>query len=767
MKHLTQYYIRLLALCLSLITITGCIREGAYTPDIAGFKDKITLEMIISGFQEPITRSIEDGKGEAMVENLDLLVFDNFLLYQKIKVTEFTQQHSESEYKVQYKIKSSEIPESCLIVAVANARDKVDLLTINMEKKDVLASLKHSTQADEKGTYKWNTEKDKYIPIPMYGEQNVSGLLPGSRVSFPLTRMLARIDVQNEVNADIFQLNNIYVVNYVTEGYIAPPWNKENGILLQESDDDYPYLKNLNPFIPASAAKPDVIMDYEYIQEKDKTGTMMAGEIYTYEAVKATVDGDENAVCLILYGNYRGEDYYYRIDFTKERTDPDSSVESVQYMPLYRNHKYIVKVISAEGIGYKTMKEAIASTTVLSNLKTTLQVVDLANIKEIIYNGQNFMGVESRSTEMVWAYKRKIHHRVSSNYHGSWVASVIDPTGEGSWLKLIDNNQPQVTISGIDINEKGFNFSVDALAVYPAASNSARIAFTAGRLRDTVTVYRVPIVKMFARSNVMMVGSDKLAFAVTAEDNLAMPAHSQGIFFKWGSLIGLSPSSAQPANESEEVVYDPKYHVLYNPTGQSGWGTGLAGWDKIPYGYSWYGFNVPLQTVDDADMFREFNNNTGFDQSTGVGDICRYISSKGWVEGKWRMPTYSEIMMLEQETSINKREGSFVDITEQVTDADKYGTFNPKSGFFLGYEVNSTTSNTTTPPEMTSYWPASGHRYPNGDGRVVHTGAYGYYWTGTPYTPYTVNYPFLSNGTLEFNDADRSYAFPIRCIKDY
>lgn len=770
MKYLTLHSINLFVVCLLLIGITGCVHEDLYTSGTSDSGKDITLEMIIPGFQEPVTRSIEDGKGEAVVKALDLLIFDKStpaILLKKIQAVDFTQQPSGTDYKVQYKFKITSIPDAGLVVAVVNASDKVAALNLDMEKQEVLNSLKHSTQADAENTYKWNVGENTYTPIPMYGEISVSGLTPG-KISFPLTRMLARIDVENEVDGSIFQLKNIYLVNYLAEGYIAPAWNKDNGILLKETDETYPYSRNLNPNVPATAPKPTAIMNYEYTQDADAVGAMMAGEIYTYETAKATANGDKNAICLILYGSYLGEDYYYRVDFTQARTNTGTSVESVQYMPIYRNHKYIVSITAAEGIGYEEMDQALASTTVLSNLKTTLQVVDLANINEIVYNGQNFMGVESRSLEVVWGEKRQIHHRVSSNYHGSWSASVIDPMGEGSWLRLIENNQSTTTTSGDDINATaGFGLSVDALSSY-SPSDSARIAFTAGRLRDTVTVYRVPVVNMFARSNVMMVGG-QLKFAVTKEENRSMPAHSQGVFFKWGSLIALSPSSAQPpVSGTDEVVYDPAYHVLYNPTGQNAslWGTGLTGWDKIPYGYSWYNFNVALQTEDNVDMFKGFNT-TGFNETTGVGDICRYISSKGWVEGNWRMPTNSEFKMLQQETSVDNRIGSFTNITEQVTDTYKSGDFNPQSGFFLGYGVSNTTSDTTTPPDLTSYWPISGHRYPNGDGKVVHVGAYGYYWSGTPNTTYTVNYPFMSNWGLEFNDADRSYAFPIRCIKDY
>ena len=93
------------------------------------------------------------------------------------------------------------------------------------------------------------------------------------------------------------------------------------------------------------------------------------------------------------------------------------------------------------------------------------------------------------------------------------------------------------------------------------------------------------------------------------------------------------------------------------------------------------------------------------------------------------------------------------------------------SGLFAGGNVTVSTAadpdNRGVPPDGTLFLPVSGHRYPNGHGSVVHIGAYGYYWSATPYTTYSVDYLFLSNYGFDFYDADRSYGYPVRCIWDY
>ncbi|MEI3420558.1 MAG: hypothetical protein V8R91_05545 [Butyricimonas faecihominis] len=65
-----------------------------------------------------------------------------------------------------------------------------------------------------------------------------------------MTRMLARVDVENKVSGEIFKLEEIYLVNYNTSGYIAPKWNEADGVLVPN-----PYATNENPMIPCPFRK--------------------------------------------------------------------------------------------------------------------------------------------------------------------------------------------------------------------------------------------------------------------------------------------------------------------------------------------------------------------------------------------------------------------------------------------------------------------------------------------------------------------------------
>ena len=753
-----------------LIGITGCVSDKLDVPDVP--RESVIIEMRVPGFEIPVTRSIEGSKGEAEVQTLDMLIFDKSTpsakLIRNIKVTDFTPETSGSEYKVKYRLALTQ-DEAGAVVIVANASAEVDAALvkhpIGSEKQAILEALKFSTSADKDGSYKWNVAIPGYTPIPMYGEVSVDGIAPGGTVNAELLRMLARIDVENEVKGSIFKLEKIYLVSYNTSGYVAPAWDASNGILIPN-----PYADNKNPMIPNPAGKQaatlDAAMEYGYKQEDDVAGALLAGEIYTYEAVKTAKDDVKNGTCLILGGKYLGKDYFYRVDFTQKMESP----ATVEFMPLYRNHKYVVSITSVEGIGYETFESALHSSTVLSNLKTTILVVDMAGINNIVYDGQFFMGTESRLLDMPYGVTRQLHHRVSSDYHGEWKAEVLNAGGT-TWLTFPGNKS---VMNGVDINQTGLDLVITAISA-PGGGNhvNGKIVFTAGRLCDTLTVRRVPIADLFARSNVVQ-KSGVLTFAVTEEDNQTIPAWSQGVFFKWGSLVAMAPAGNP---------YDPVKQVVYYPSGlnPSDWEGGLTGWDRIPYAHPNFSFTTPSLSGDDADAFKEYSGNTGFNEGAGVGDICRYISSgtggKGWVEGKWRMPTYAELKQLYDETGVKTAQiGTFTDkvkVLDLNPDNYRNGTFNPESGQFLGVKVAASTpteSNMKPPPSGTVFLPVAGQRYPNGNGNVYHAGAYGYYWSATPYTVnsrYTVNYLFLGEDEVIFYDADRSYAFPVRCIKEY
>lgn len=768
----------LAAVCLS--GLTGCTVEEVEEPVNPGKPDgKVTIELEIPELNLPESRSIEGAKGEAVVKTVDLLIFDKQtsppMLLERYPATNIRQSSSAPYYKVSFDVDFTRLENAGTLAVIANASDvttnAITNATFPGSKASIMTALRYIMDKDANGgDYKWKTSTPGYTPIPMYGEMVVNGITPGMTITgIELTRMLARIDVENKVSGSTFQLQEIFLVNYEAGGFISRDWVPATGILRAPDDPLYPYTNYINPRIPNTAPKPSATeenaLKYTYTQSDDAPGPLMQGQIYAFEAVKGPVDDPSQRIGLILKGLYEGTEYYYRVDFTTNK-EGSLGASEVEFMPLYRNHKYTVTITAAEGIGYKSFDEALKSSTVLSNLKTTIFTVDMSGINDIVYDGQYYMGVESRDIEVVWGVSKDFDYTVSTNFNGAWEAEILEPD-DHTWLRFPGG---AVIARGSNLNAAGLSLSLAALTSVWNGSNmveDGHILLTAGRLQMVLNVKRVPIATMFARSNVVQRDS-KLTFAVSRQDNQIIPAYSQGVFFKWGSLIALGPAG---------IPYTPGTHVVYNPTSlsASGWGTGLAGWDNIPYAHTDFQYTGSSVGGDAYDDFATYESGAGFNKSKGIGDICRYISSEGngktkWVEGEWRLPTYAEIQMLYEESRITKNGGAFTNLTASLNAAaSSYlsGFFNPASGWWIGAGVASSTTDMAAPPDGTVFLPMAGHRYPNGEGDVVHAGIYGYYWTATPYDNITVNYPLLNRQGTEFYDADRSYAFPIRCIRNY
>ena len=417
------------AVLLVAFTVTGCVNESFI--DNSGTSQtgqEVTITVNIPGQKAPslpAARSIDGGGGEAKVVTMDILVFQSGtsdgaeVLSQYVEAADVTiasqSPDSGDEYKVTFKAKLTTNADASTVMLIANMPDVETKIAGFVNKKDILAELYHLSvnsggEDDEGGEgWKWNANSSTdYTPIPMYGEYLIpiasGGIKKGMKiVDVPLTRMLARIDVENSDSN--FTLTDVYVVNYNTAGYIAPAWNTQTGAILKSVDTDYPYNENKKPMIPVPDGKQvgkGNAMHYAY----PASGGLM-GEIYTYEAEATTgaegTDGHTNAACIIIKGHRLLEDtqdQFYRIDFTsttdaagKKPDEPGFDLKTVQYMPLYRNHRYAFDITKVKDRGYTSFEDALKSLGINNNLKVSMLVVDESQIKNIVFNGKHFLGI--------------------------------------------------------------------------------------------------------------------------------------------------------------------------------------------------------------------------------------------------------------------------------------------------------------------------------------------------------------------------------------
>jgi hypothetical protein len=229
----------------------------------------------------------------------------------------------------------------------------------------------------------------------------------------------------------------------------------------------------------------------------------------------------------------------------------------------------------------------------------------------------------------------------------------------------------------------------------------------------------------------------------------------QGVFFKWGSLVGISPAGAKESVISSTTkVYAAKYD---NNTDTWGWENpntfSYADNSLIPWLDN---YTISMQTGFVSSRFNTYlmddERNDATYWGAKTGDICRYISENGYgpSDGNmYRMPT-----------------------------AFEYGAKNDWiTGYafpgwtFTGSFTETYSSNAEGTTVMDSYashgsvtFPASGHRFPG----LYHSGLYGEYWHGSIFQKgYGAGFLCVSSTEVSVNPQSyyNPYSMPVRCVK--
>ena len=99
-----------------------------------------------------------------------------------------------------------------------------------------------------------------------------------------MKRMLARIDIRNNSVTSNFTVEEVYLANHNTTGYIAPAWNT-NGQVTDPVPD--------TPVLPAGSGK--MTEEGDVIRYSVNGNTPYDGEIYTFESLAAEDAGGAGA----------------------------------------------------------------------------------------------------------------------------------------------------------------------------------------------------------------------------------------------------------------------------------------------------------------------------------------------------------------------------------------------------------------------------------------------------------------------------------------
>ena len=419
---------------LASVWLTGCVQEEFEAiPPPAGNGVRFTLtvpDVEIPSVSSRTMTGTGAAKKEDEIKTVDVLVFDASktpaVFLEWAGGTGITQDLANDNSTANFSAVLSPTTASTCIVVVAN-RELDDIAS--KFKKGETTKVQAMEAMLHTRTSKWTADGSTsggYTPIPMYGETEVVKITPSMNpiTGINMKRMLARIDIRN--SASNFTVEEVYLANYNTIGYIAPAWDAD-GKLKDPVPDD--------PNLPADGGKKTE--EGDAILYSVDGNTPYNGEIYTFEAPAAEdaggvgKDGEssrKDAVCLIVKGKIgSGKSTFYRVDFTKT----GKIGEEVEYLSLKRNYKYIITVTEASGIGYESFREALASYTVMSNLKFRLIHYDREKVKDVVYNGQYMLGVGESEISVTQHQNNGYAINVFTDHPGGWKATVT----EGSdWL---------------------------------------------------------------------------------------------------------------------------------------------------------------------------------------------------------------------------------------------------------------------------------------------------------------------------------------------
>jgi hypothetical protein len=243
----------------------------------------------------------------------------------------------------------------------------------------------------------------------------------------------------------------------------------------------------------------------------------------------------------------------------------------------------------------------------------------------------------------------------------------------------------------------------------------------------------------------------------------------QGVFFKWGSLVGISPALTSGAGNSDRdfdsntpiyVPYGYPSDPKWEPTtgfakGYTSWGNNTTDDTDIPYmdprytGADYGRNNTSLMdaTWNDPVMYQSLR-----------GDICQYLGATDAALAGYRMPTSYEFGSITTDNSVNIdgwTTGGDSNINYSL--GDVYGSTDLWSSGHA-WAKNSTMGNVT--------FPVSGYRTVS-DGTLSATGYTGCYWSGSAYSSTHGHDMNFDNSYVHPGSAHtRSYGYSVRCVRN-
>jgi hypothetical protein len=308
---------------------------------------------------------------------------------------------------------------------------------------------------------------------------------------------------------------------------------------------------------------------------------------------------------------------------------------------------------------------------------------------------------------------------------------------------------------------------------HPSVEQRIRFsAFASGTSYDLRLKIRLP---RWAGSNIYWdTGEEQLTFDLEGQ---TQNQNFQGVFFRWGSLVGISPARVGASNNftNSVLLYVPNYNAgdkeqstwtFSTPTPYSAWNSFSEGYVandtvEIPYmdgraEFSGALFGRTSTFVIDAER------NTPAVYAGLRGDICQYLGKTIPSLNGYRLPTSLEFGTTNGGSWGNRQDGW--EKEDDYTHVTNTSLGNPEgtSPLLNIYGKSGHAKNTHTGDVI---FPISGNRSAE-KGALSNVGNLGRYATGSIASAAMVHILSFDKNGITFNaSTNRGIAVPVRCVK--
>ncbi len=459
---------------------SGCSYEDEIAPSDS--RREVVFSINIPGSSTPDTRALGHAE-ENEVQTIEMLLFDP-LTDRVVGNPVFANNISTDAGNVTKKTFSVRLPEGTFDVMIfANARQAFNATVIAAgdEQEQTLARLTASMPAAGWAANPADANK-KYL-IPMWGMKENLSVGQGTGISgIWLHRMLSRIDLLvtgSDAATGNFKLKDIKLYNAQKEGRIAPAiagWNATGKI---------------NGTIPAGlAVSPSTVagcgvhpaISYASAISADKKSC--EGEMYLFEAPKATKHADLNAPFLTIKGEFEGVEGWYRIDL--------ADYDEMKYLDVLRNHRYGIHIERVSGTGFPDEADAVKNRG--DNIVVDITLWNEYDMGGTKFDGQHFLSIAPQEIEFTtyahsgasFTIRTDLDSEISlSGIKLSGSPSDPDAALEGGWISNMSLSPKNVVG---DKNVYTLSFDVADNGNGDRDNRTGYIYVTCGRLTNVVRI---------------------------------------------------------------------------------------------------------------------------------------------------------------------------------------------------------------------------------------------------------------------------------------